>query len=104
MGRPKKVKHTELKAVIDNLVTDYRENGVLPTDYLVLAKSGMKGTELDELYRKCFDANVRNDKCVQQMRRLILFRQSVCMENLVKGKDVDGWRVISEQKRWGGNS
>lgn len=102
MGRPTKVKHTELKAAIDSLVLDYDQRGVLPTDYMLVERSGVRDTELDELYRKCFDENAGNDKCVQQMRRLIRFRQSICVENLTKGKDVEGWRLISEQKRWGG--
>lgn len=103
MGRPKKIKHTELKTVIDSLVLDYHQQGVLPTDYLLVERSGMRDEELDELYRKCFDEKGGKDKCAQQMRRLIRFRQGVCVENLTKGKDVEGWRLISGQERWGGN-
>ena len=102
MARPRKIKPENLRMAVDQLVRDYEQEGVLPTDFRLMERLGITDMELDGYYRRCFDTAAAPDGYTRQIRRLIQFRGQICVENLAQGKQATGWIFLSKQQRWGG--
>lgn len=102
MGRPRKVRPQDVKQAVDSLVREYEQESILPTDFRLMERLGISDGELDGYYDRSFDHAGSPDGCVRQIRRLIRFRNQICVENLAAGKQATGWIFLSKQPRWGG--
>ena len=102
MGRPRKIKAQEIRAAVDALMGDYERDMILPTDFRLMERLGIGDGELDGYYKAALSPGEDAAGCVRQIRRLIHFRQQICVENLAAGKQATGWIFLSKQPRWGG--
>ena len=107
-GRP--IKHTpeQVAAVVDELINDYIENGVMPTDYRLKEKLGVSDRTLGRWYDGVYDGDEDEEPTgptyQEAVNRLIDFRRQICIENIANGASnkVTGWIFLSKQKLWGG--
>lgn len=106
-GRPVKCTPEQLAKAVDELINDYLEKDIVPTDFRLTEKTGVsKKTQerwLDGMYEKD-DVESDGPSYQELMSRLVEFRSQICVENIASGASnkVTGWIFLSKQKLWGG--
>jgi len=93
----------KLAQAVDELINDYLENGVVPTDYRLAEKTGVQKKTHERWFDGLYDQE--EDRGYQaHMSRLVEFRSQICVENIASGASnkVTGWIFLSKQKLWGG--
>ena len=111
-GRPAKCTPEQVAAAVDELINDYLDNGVMPTDYRLMEKLGVRSRTIRYWYDGFHDKDEDIDEedeptsltYQEAMNRLIDFRRQLCVENIANGASnkVTGWIFLSKQKLWGG--
>ena len=106
-GRPVKCTPERLAAAVDELIRDYEENGIVPTDYRLSEKVGVSIKTQERWYDGFYD---KDDECPdgksyqESMTRLVEFRNQICVENLINGASNKSspYIFLSKKKLWGG--
>lgn len=93
---------------VDELITDYEENGVLPTDYRLQKKLGVAIRTTQRWYDGFYDKDEDEEETgltyKEAMSRLVEYRRQICVDQIAGGASnkVTGWIFLSKQKLWGG--
>lgn len=89
--------------IVEELISDYLNEGIVPTDFRLGQKAGVSPRTIDSWYNGERDRGEENDTTYKsQMQRLINFRSQICQDNLASGKQATNWIFLSKQARWGG--
>lgn len=93
----------KLAKAVDELINDYLENGIVPTDFRLSEKTGVQ-KKTQERWLDGFYDQEEERGYQEHMSRLVDFRSQICVENIASGASnkVTGWIFLSKQKLWGG--
>ena len=102
-GRPVKCTPEKLAEVVEVLINDYNENGVMPTDYRLNELTGVSRKTQERWYDGVYDEEEERGY-QEHMSRLVEFRSQICVENGAGGAANKStfWIYLSKQKLWGG--
>lgn len=106
-GRPVKCTPDQVAKAVDELILDYEQKGIMPTDYNLMKKLGVQVKTLQRWYDGFYDEEEEEATSITYqaaMNRLVEFRRAICVEQIASGASnkVTGWIFLSKQKLWGG--
>lgn len=110
MGAPKgsrnatKVLPDRVADVVEEMIDEYMESGILPTDFRLQEKVKVSQRTIDRWYSGELDREDDEVSYKDSLQRLISFRSQLCIENLANGASnkATNWIFLAKQPRWGG--
>jgi hypothetical protein len=93
----------KLAKAVEELINDYLENGIVPTDFRLSEKTGVSKKTQERWYDGVYDEGEERGY-QESMSRLVEFRSQICVENGANGASNKStfWIYLSKQKLWGG--
>lgn len=111
-GRPRRNRPDEVAKAIERMIRDYENTGdikCLHDVYLLDILGNISLTTLERYYSGEADKALPKDEQYktkggygEAMKKLISYRQAVCVQHIAEDRTVAGWIFLSKQPHWGG--
>lgn len=111
-GRPRRNRPEDISAAVDTMIAQYEETLDIKALHDINLLSILGNISIDTLeryYNGAADKALPKDELTKTkggysaaLKRLVAYRQAVCVQHIAEDRTVAGWIFLSKQPHWGG--